>query len=86
MNANRRCNKFRQTSFRFSDLSGGIADPDHIWDYKMMWRPMIAQKLPLVCYKSGSDEIVGASMLFALTKDDDFLDQINMRVISSVSV
>lgn len=52
----------------------------------MMWRPMIAQKLSLVCYKSGSDEIVGASMLFALTKDDDFLDQIKKRVISSVSV
>lgn len=52
----------------------------------MVWRPMIAQKLPLVCYKSGSDEIVGANMLFALTKDDDFLDRINMRVISSFCV
>lgn len=46
----------------------------------MIWRPMVAQKLPLVCYKADSDEIVGANMLFVLTKEDDFLEQIYKRV------
>lgn len=46
----------------------------------MIWRPMVAQKLPLVCYKADSDEIVGANMLFVLTKSDDFLEQIYKRV------
>lgn len=50
----------------------------------MIWKQIVTQKLSLVCYRSDSDEIVGAFILYALTKEDDFLDQIYKRVIPLV--
>lgn len=62
-------------------FEGGAKDPKHLEDYKLAWRPMIEQKVPLVCFKEGSDEIVGINMLFVKTKDDhDFLDNIYKSV------
>lgn len=41
---------------------------------------MIEQKLPLVCFKAGSDEIVGANMLFVIQKGDPFLENVYEKV------
>lgn len=34
---------------------------------------MVEQKVPLVCFKEGSDEIVGANMVFVIKNDDGFM-------------
>ncbi|XP_031621398.1 uncharacterized protein LOC116339578 [Contarinia nasturtii] len=56
-----------------SQVLEGSKDPNHIEDYKLCWSKMAEQKVPLVCFKEGSDEIVGANMLFVLKKDDEFM-------------
>lgn len=44
------------------------------------WSPAIKQKMVLVCYKSGSDEIVGLNMNFVMCKDDRFFEEIQKQV------
>lgn len=45
---------------------------------------MVEQKVPLVCFKDGSEEIVGINMLFVKTKwDHDFLDDLYKSVSSA---
>lgn len=58
----------------------GVKDPKHLEDYKSSWQPMIEQKLPLVCFKAGSDEIVGMNMLFVITKEDTYLENLYKSV------
>lgn len=41
---------------------------------------MIEQKVPLVCYKAGSDEIVGVNMNFIMSKEDHFMDKLAITV------
>lgn len=41
---------------------------------------MIEQKVPLVCYKAGSDEIVGVNMNFIMSKEDHFMDKFAITV------
>lgn len=41
---------------------------------------MIEQKVPLVCFKEGSDDIVGVNMVFVIKKDDDFIGKSYERV------
>lgn len=36
---------------------------------------MVEQKVPLVCLKKGSNEIIGANMLFVCSKDDNFIEK-----------
>lgn len=36
---------------------------------------MIEQKVPLVCYRTGSDEIVGVFINFVNSKEDHFTEQ-----------
>lgn len=52
----------------------GVNDPDFFEDYKFIWHSMVAQKTPLVCFKSGCDEIIGLNMVFVSNKDDHFLE------------
>lgn len=61
-------------------VTDGASDPDHIEDYKFIWKSMIAQKTPLVCFKSGSDEIVGLNMIFVSNKDDHFMERVRKQV------
>lgn len=49
-------------------LKGGGKQLNHLEDYRTAWRPMVEQKVPLVCFKEGCDEIVGINMLFVWTK------------------
>lgn len=56
-------------------LKGGAKCPEHIEDYKLAWRAMVEQKVPLVCFKKGSNEIIGANMLFVYNKDDHFIEK-----------
>lgn len=41
---------------------------------------MIEQKVPLVCFKAGSEDIVGVSMLFVETKSDRYFERCYKQV------
>lgn len=60
---------------------GVLDDPHAAGDYKRAWAPIIAQRMPLVCFKEGSDEIVGGNMVFISTKGDTFPYKLR-RVVS----
>lgn len=38
------------------------------------WKSIMAQKTPIVCYKEGSNEIIGANFTYVTHKDDHFVD------------
>lgn len=50
----------------------GSDDKQHIADYTIGWRSVLAQKTVLVCFKAGSDEIVGVNFNFVNSVEDDF--------------
>lgn len=54
--------------------SGGSNDLQHYKDYVFAWKSIMAQRMPLVCYKEGSKEIVGANFTFVTHKDDHFVE------------
>lgn len=56
-----------------AQVFGSAGDLAHFGDYKFCWDPIVAQRTALVCFKAGSDEIVGANMLFVSSKDDHFM-------------
>lgn len=60
---------------------GGENDPFIYEDYKRLWEPVIAQRMALVCFKEGSDEIVGASVLYINTIEDNFVTEMT-KVVS----
>lgn len=47
------------SELKYCDSIKIINDSDAIKDYKRMWKSAIHQKCVLVCFKSGSDEIIG---------------------------
>lgn len=51
-------------------------------DYKKLWTPAIAQRMALVCFKEGSNEIVGTNVIFISSKGDNYFTEIR-RVVSS---
>ena len=55
-------------------------DPEFVADYQLVWRVLLPQRITLVCFKEGSDEIVGLNISFVLDKEDDFFTQLNTRV------
>lgn len=48
---------------------------------KLLWEPVIKQKMTLVCYKTGSEEIVGLNMNFVASKDEHFFENAQKNVI-----
>lgn len=56
-----------------------VAETDLV---KWYWEPVIQQKMGLVCYKTGSDEIVGVNMNFVACKDDHFYDDMQRHVMN----
>lgn len=46
-----------------------------------LWRPVINQKMALVCCKTGSDEIVGFNMNFVASKDEHFFENVQRKVV-----
>lgn len=65
-----KCGPFNKTLYS----SGGSKDLQHYKDYLFAWRSIAAQKVTLVCYKEGSNEIVGANFIFVTHKDDHFIE------------
>lgn len=59
---------------------GGSKDLQHYKDYVFAWKSILAQKMPLVCYKEGSDEIIGANFTFVTHKDDHFVEHFSAGV------
>lgn len=55
-------------------------DPYGADDYKRFWMPIIAQRTTLVCFKDGSDEIVGANVVYIKTKGDTFRYEVRQSV------
>lgn len=60
----------------FKNQKFSTADPkdklEHFIDFKVGWEAIVAQKLPLVCFRSGSDEIVGMHFIFVVCRNDKF--------------
>lgn len=52
----------------------------HIADYVLGWRSILAQKTVLVCFKSDSDDIVGVNFNFVNSEEDNFMTRFRERV------
>ena len=48
-------------------------DVGFIHDFQDLWRVQLAERMTLVCYKEGSDEIIGGNILYVLSKEDTVL-------------
>lgn len=53
---------------------------EHFKDYVRGWKTILAQKMHLVCYKEGSDEIVGLNWNFVVHKDDQYVEKLFNQV------
>lgn len=65
---------------------GGYKDNNHYEDYLYAWRSILAQKMPIVCYREGSDEIVGVNWIFITHKDDKFFEIMAAKVSNFLCV
>lgn len=54
------------------DMLDGSNNAQHIADYSLGWRSILAQKTVLVCFKADCDEIVGVNFNFVNSEEDDF--------------
>lgn len=55
----------------------GFAHDPHVYDdYKKFWKPVVAQRTALVCFKEGSDEIIGANLVFVNTQEDNYFEEV----------
>lgn len=61
-------------------LLGGRRDPYRIDDYTTLCEPVVAQQMSIVCFKEGSDEIIGANLLFIDTIEDNYVSDISTHV------
>lgn len=61
-------------------IAGGYNNPEHFEDFHYGWKSILAQKMPLVCYRQGSDEIVGVNWVFVSSEEDNFLEKLNENV------
>lgn len=50
----------------------GSDNEQHIADYTLGWRSILAQKTVLVCFKADSDEIIGLNFNFVNSEEDNF--------------
>lgn len=64
---------------QFTDLEDKLV---YYNDFKMGWQAMVDQKLPLVCFKDGSDDIVGMHFIFVCSRKDKF-DEVFMSISRS---
>lgn len=55
-------------------------------DFLMLWRAMIKQNAALICFKEGSDEIVGLNMNFVTVKDEHFMEDYRQQVLTFESI
>lgn len=64
---------------------GGSKDLQHYKDYLFAWKSIAEQKMVLVCYKEGSDEIIGANFTYVTHKDDHFVEHFSAGVSNRTS-
>lgn len=62
---------------------GILNDPDAIDDFLLMWRVMIKQNAALICFKEGSDEIIGLNMNFVTVNDEHFMEDMRPKVLQN---
>lgn len=60
-----------------------VAEEDLV---KYVWKPVIEQKMVLVCYKTGSDEIVGLNTNFVTYKHEHFYEKIQKQVTTTTAI
>ncbi|XP_037048195.1 uncharacterized protein LOC119082720 isoform X2 [Bradysia coprophila] len=63
----------------------GSNDEQHRADYTLGWRSVLAQKTVLVCFKAGSDEIVGVNFNFVNSQEDNFFKNFVDRCVSNIT-
>lgn len=51
-------------------LKNGVNDLDYVEDNIRLWKVIVKQRMTQVCFKEGSQEIVGLSMSYVSSKDD----------------
>lgn len=59
---------------------GGCDDWNLFEDYKFGWDAAMAQRTPIVCYREGSDEIVGVNWTLVNTKEDTLFAEMAANV------
>lgn len=69
-----------------AQVLGSANDLAHFEDYKLCWKPIVAQRMPLVCFKAGSDQIVGVNMLYVCSKEDRFIEKCRKQVSWRISI
>lgn len=63
---------------------GLINDPDAVENFKLLWKTMITQKMAVVCFKNGSNEIAGLNMNCVICEGDRFLADVSRLVSKKV--
>lgn len=56
-------------------------DPNLVDDYIIALTPIVHQKVALVCYREGSNEMVGINWTFIESKEDKFAKQFYPHVM-----
>ena len=59
---------------------GGNSDEVFVKDFQRAWRAAIKQRVPLVCFKEGSEEIVGVNVNMVRGRTDTFGPQVRAVV------
>lgn len=74
-------NPFSKLWTKFETKSSALLDSkEALEDFHFIWRSVLSQKVALVCFREGSDEIVGVNMNCVLEKDDHFMEETAKRV------
>lgn len=51
-----------------------------------MWKSLLKQKMSLVCFKNGSDEIAGISVTYVKCEGERFWDELDQKVIRKIDL
>ncbi|XP_055627382.1 uncharacterized protein LOC129769278 isoform X2 [Toxorhynchites rutilus septentrionalis] len=66
------------------DRKGLSGDCRAMSEFVDIWKWCFGQKMTLVCYKEGSDEIVGANLLYVRTSDEEEGRQFQSTVVQDI--
>ena len=56
------------------------ACPEFGPDFERVWRAVLPQRMTLVCFKEGSDDIAGMHVSYVIMKDDNWGEQMDKAV------
>lgn len=63
----------------FHPCADGDQDEDYHTDLERMWRGCMEQKTTLVCFREGSDEIIGLNVMIFSIKSDTFMQELEAQ-------